>query len=160
MCSSRNGYAFLEKHKEPTEDEIRQAYRNVARLLHPDRQQKPEIRRLAESQMTRLNGIVETLTDSSRRRIYDAQLGGTRVRVSRRSRKRRWWDELLFRRDPATTIGDHDPSAPGRMADPTAGLQMQFPDGDGLHVHIVTHGSVERKGAGARPTRGTDRVTI
>jgi curved DNA-binding protein CbpA len=55
-------------------DEVRRAYRNVARLLHPDQQPDETLRRLAGLQMTRLNAILETLTDPASRREYDQGL--------------------------------------------------------------------------------------
>jgi hypothetical protein len=55
-------------------EEVRRAYRNVARLLHPDRQADDALRRLAGLQMTRLNDILQTLTDPVLRREYDQGL--------------------------------------------------------------------------------------
>lgn len=52
-------------------EEVRRAYRNVARLLHPDQQADEALRRLAGLQMTRLNEILQTLTDATLRREYD-----------------------------------------------------------------------------------------
>ena len=56
-------------------EEVRRAYRNVARLLHPDQQADGALRRLAGLQMTRLNEILQTLTDPMSRREYDRSLG-------------------------------------------------------------------------------------
>jgi curved DNA-binding protein CbpA len=52
-------------------EEIRQAHKRLARLLHPDQLQDPELRRLAECQMKRLNAIYSVLADPERRREYD-----------------------------------------------------------------------------------------
>lgn len=57
-------------------EEIRQAYKNLARLLHPDQQADGPLRSLAEVQMKRLNGIYEVLSDPARRREYDRGLAG------------------------------------------------------------------------------------
>jgi len=57
-------------------EEIRQAYKNLARLLHPDQQQDPQLRHLAECQMKRLNSIYAVLADTERRRRYDRELAG------------------------------------------------------------------------------------
>ncbi len=57
-----------------TAEEIHQAYRNLARLLHPDQQTDEALRRLAESQMKRINLIHEVLTNPAMRREYDASL--------------------------------------------------------------------------------------
>jgi len=55
-------------------EEIRQAYKSVARLLHPDRQSDAHLRRMAELQMTRLNEILAILCDQALRARYDATL--------------------------------------------------------------------------------------
>jgi len=55
-------------------DEIRHAYRQFARLIHPDQQPDEHLRRLAEIQMKRLNQILEVLTDAVQRREYDRSL--------------------------------------------------------------------------------------
>ncbi len=52
-------------------EQIRQAHKRLAWLLHPDRLQDPELRRLAECQMKRLNAIYSVLADPERRREYD-----------------------------------------------------------------------------------------
>jgi hypothetical protein len=57
-------------------EEIRQAYKSLARLLHPDQQQDENLRRVAECQMKRLNSVIDVLTDPELRRQYD--LGAVR----------------------------------------------------------------------------------
>ncbi len=57
----------------PSED-VREAYLQLARLLHPDRLQDPKQRRLAELQMKRLNRIYDTLSNAEQRRAYDQSL--------------------------------------------------------------------------------------
>ncbi len=57
-----------------SEDEIRQAHRRLAKLLHPDQQTDEGMKLLAETQMRRLNSIVAILVDPERRRQYDTQL--------------------------------------------------------------------------------------
>ncbi|HUB79457.1 MAG TPA: J domain-containing protein [Bryobacteraceae bacterium] len=54
--------------------EIRQAYKVLARLVHPDGQANQQAREMAERQMKRLNQILATLTDEQARREYDARL--------------------------------------------------------------------------------------
>ena len=54
---------------------IRDAYRNVARLLHPDAQTDPVLKESAEGQMKRLNHLFDILADPARRRRYDQELG-------------------------------------------------------------------------------------
>jgi len=55
--------------------EIKQSYKTLCRLLHPDRQQKASSKRLAEYQMRRLNQLLEVLSDPIRRRRYDQSVG-------------------------------------------------------------------------------------
>lgn len=52
-------------------EEIRRAYKSLVRLLHPDQIQDPDLKRLAEGQMKRINEIFAVLSDSDRRRAYD-----------------------------------------------------------------------------------------
>jgi len=55
-------------------EEIRHAYRRLARLVHPDQCGDAESRHLAELQMIRLNGVLAVLTDHEQRDRYDASL--------------------------------------------------------------------------------------
>lgn len=57
-----------------TTEEIRSAYRRLVRLFHPDQLQDPELRRLADCQMKRINAIYEVLSDPDKRRAYDLAL--------------------------------------------------------------------------------------
>ncbi len=54
--------------------EIRQAYKWLARLLHPDRQCDEQLRKVAELQMMRLNDMLAVLIDPPRRERYDASI--------------------------------------------------------------------------------------
>jgi hypothetical protein len=54
--------------------EIRDAFRAVARLLHPDQQSDPQLREMAERQMRKLNRVYSVLSDSERRAAYDESL--------------------------------------------------------------------------------------
>lgn len=63
--------------------EIQQAYRSLVKIIHPDQQQDPIRKRLADIQLRRWNDIAEILTDPDKRRAYDAGL------VTSDSRERR-----------------------------------------------------------------------
>ena len=55
-------------------EEIRQAYKQLARLIHPDHCGDNPTRRLADLQLKRLNGILEMLLDPQGRADYDRSL--------------------------------------------------------------------------------------
>ncbi len=59
-------------------DEIRDAFRALARLLHPDQQTDPQLKEIAERQMRKLNRIYGVLSDISRRAAYDESLRTSR----------------------------------------------------------------------------------
>ena len=58
-----------------TPEEIRQAHRALARLLHPDRITDEYTRRLAENTLKRINAAFAVLIDPAHREAYDRQLG-------------------------------------------------------------------------------------
>jgi curved DNA-binding protein CbpA len=62
-------------------EEIREAYKQIARLLHPDTLRDERSRIVAECQMKRLNSVYETLTHAEQRRIYDLSIGACRADV-------------------------------------------------------------------------------
>jgi len=57
-----------------TAEEVREAYRLLVRLLHPDQFADAALKAAAEGQMRRFNEMEAVLTDPKRRRRYDAQL--------------------------------------------------------------------------------------
>lgn len=69
-----NHYEELGLPQKASPEEVHEAYRGLARLLHPDQQQDERLRRLAECQMKRLNDIHAVLSDPVRRRRYDLEL--------------------------------------------------------------------------------------
>jgi curved DNA-binding protein CbpA len=54
--------------------EIRDAFRALVRLLHPDQQTDPQLKYIAEKQMRKVNRIYAVLSDPERRRRYDEAL--------------------------------------------------------------------------------------
>jgi curved DNA-binding protein CbpA len=55
-------------------DTIREAFRNVAKVLHPDAQTNPILKESAEVQMKRVNHLYEVLSNPEQRRRYDQEL--------------------------------------------------------------------------------------
>jgi hypothetical protein len=60
-------------------EEIRQAYKHLTQLIHPDQCSDEAIRRLADLQLKRLNGVLEILQDSATRERYDRSLAALAV---------------------------------------------------------------------------------
>lgn len=79
-----------------TPDQIRQAYRNLARLLHPDQFQDPELNHLAEGRMKRINEIFAVLSDPRRRRDYDEPPRPPPPPVFERCREQAGWGAALL----------------------------------------------------------------
>jgi hypothetical protein len=76
-----NHYEELGVASDARAEEIRQAYKTLVRLLHPDGQTDERLKAMAERQLQRLNGILEILLDPRRRREYDEGLKGPRTAV-------------------------------------------------------------------------------
>ena len=64
-------YEELGVSPEATAEEIRDAFRALARMMHPDQQTDPHLKSIAERQMRKLNRIYSVLSDPERRRRYD-----------------------------------------------------------------------------------------
>jgi DnaJ domain len=67
-------YEELGLKTDATEEDIRRSHRRLIKLLHPDGQEDPELKALAELQLRRINGVVDLLYDAERRREYDQRL--------------------------------------------------------------------------------------
>jgi len=69
-----NYYEELAVAQDASPEEIHQAYRALARLLHPDNHSDAKLKSAAERQMIRLNEVLATLTDPEKRRKYNESL--------------------------------------------------------------------------------------
>jgi curved DNA-binding protein CbpA len=83
-----------------TADTIRETYRSLVRLLHPDQQTDPQLKSVAEAQMRKLNRIYAVLSDPEKRAQYDALMEGAAeppslvVSDETAARARRWGRRL------------------------------------------------------------------
>ena len=77
-----NYYEELGVNQNATVEEIRLAYKALARVVHPDAHPDPESKAAAEMRMQRLNALVDTLTRPDARAVYDASLGAVPVPVT------------------------------------------------------------------------------
>jgi hypothetical protein len=77
-ASRRDGeltfYDDLGVARDASPEEIRDAFRALVRLLHPDQQTDPQLKETAEKQMRKLNRIYAVVSDVDRRRQYDESL--------------------------------------------------------------------------------------
>jgi len=69
-----NYYEELGVAEDASPAELRDAFRALVRLLHPDQQTNPDLKSMAERHMRRLNGIYGVLSDPAKRRDYDTSL--------------------------------------------------------------------------------------
>ena len=91
-------YEELGVDRDASTGEIRQAYKALVRMLHPDHCGSGRESRLAELQTKRLNGIVALLTDPVQRARYDGSLDegpAPRTLPRRRPGRRPGWIWLL-----------------------------------------------------------------
>jgi curved DNA-binding protein CbpA len=69
-----NYYDELGVSRDAPERELRQAYKVLVRLLHPDTQTEDDLRLAAERQLRRLNQMLAVLLNADSRRAYDLSL--------------------------------------------------------------------------------------
>ena len=94
-----NYYEELAVSQDASLEEIRLAYRALARILHPDNQVDPKLKSAAERQMVRLNEMLEILADPEQRRIYNNSLR-TNLAVSEAMPPPPAFPSLLRRQSP------------------------------------------------------------
>ena len=69
MATKRDYYEVLGVNKNATEDEIKKAYRKLAKKYHPDA--NPDNKEEAEAKFKEVNEAYENLSDPQKRRMYD-----------------------------------------------------------------------------------------
>lgn len=73
-AAETNHYEELGIPQDASPEQIREAFRALARLLHPDQQTDHQLKTIAERQMRKVNRIYGVLSDPERRRRYDDSL--------------------------------------------------------------------------------------
>ena len=69
MAEKRDYYEVLGVNKSATDEELKKAYRKLAKKYHPDA--NPDNKKEAEAKFKEVNEAYETLSDKQKREMYD-----------------------------------------------------------------------------------------
>ena len=69
MAGKRDYYEVLGVNKNATDEELKKAYRKLAKKYHPDA--NPDNKEEAEAKFKEVNEAYETLSDAQKRKMYD-----------------------------------------------------------------------------------------
>jgi hypothetical protein len=114
-----NFYEILEIAREATPEQVKAAFRRLARKWHPDRHADEKFKLEATRQMQRINAANDVLKDEEKRRQYDAHLQNPRVYKSP-TRAKSQTSAPAEPTKPRRQTANPRPAPPPRAAAPTA----------------------------------------
>ena len=100
MAEKKDYYEILGVSKTATDDELKKAYRKMAKKYHPDA--NPDNKEAAEAKFKEVNEAYDVLSDPKKKKMYD-QFGHAAFEVLSNPQKRKMYDQF----------GTADPSGAG-----------------------------------------------
>ena len=94
MAEKKDYYEILGVSKNATDEELKKAYRKMAKKYHPDA--NPDNKKEAEAKFKEVNEAYEVLSNPQKRKMYD-QFGTADPQASRIWRRRTfWWTKWIL----------------------------------------------------------------